>query len=581
MITKCFHANADKSATVSYNADQKIILRYVFSEYLLDPNKFRFRKVIRVFAIVLTFMWKISKNVSKVRQNRVFRHVPPNNLAQILKCQDDKYIVTTGTGDCAPGKVVELTDEMLVKSMNYFAWKSSAEAKHFLKKEKYCNITTEIDGILYYSGRILNDHRFDGYPDLCGAAIDLCPTSFCVPVMSQYSPVAISVALETHWYHPDVQHKGVEAIFRKTLDIAHIIGGFKLAVSIKHGCKRCRILYKNSVDVAMGPIKNYNLCIAPAFYASQIDIFGPFKAYSPANKRATLKVWFLIFCCCTTNAVDIRVLEDYSTDSVVLAYIRHSSCYGYVKFVLPDAGSQLLKSCEDMRYSFTDTKNRLHFEFGAEYTSCPVDAHYDHGKVERKIKEVKKSVLINVQGEKLSLIQWETLMQQISNSMNNMPIGLRHNKRNLDSLDLVTPNRLILGRNNERTPNAPLVICPDHKRIIDQNANIFRAWFKSWLIGYLPQLMERPKWHSTGREMQVGDVVLFLKSSGEFDEHYQYGIIKATHRSKDGLVRKVDVEYQNSSEGTKRTTNRGVRDLVIIYPVGELDMYEQLYHYMN
>ena len=81
MITKCFHANADKSATVSYNADQKIILRYVFSEYLLDPNKFRFRKVIRVFAIVLTFIWKISKNVSKVRQNRVFRHVPPNNLA--------------------------------------------------------------------------------------------------------------------------------------------------------------------------------------------------------------------------------------------------------------------------------------------------------------------------------------------------------------------------------------------------------------------------------------------------------------------------------------------------------------------
>ena len=93
------------------------------------------------------------------------------------------------------------------------------------------------------------------------------------------------------------------------------------------------------------------------------------------------------------------------TDSVILAYIRHSSCYGYVKFVLPDAGSQLLKSCEDMRYSFTDTKNRLHFEFGAEYTPCPVDAHYDHGKVERKIKEVKKSLLIKLQGEKLSLIQ--------------------------------------------------------------------------------------------------------------------------------------------------------------------------------
>ena len=585
LVTNYFHTI--QGAEISNSSDHKISLHYAFSDYLLDPNKYRFRKVIRVFALVLTFIWKIAKILPKVRENRVFKHIPPNGFAQVLKCTHDKYIVTTGlnhdknTASCLAGQVVELNDKMLVAAMNYFAWKSSQETKHFLKKEKYCNITTEIDGILYYSGRILHDYQFDGYPDLCEAAIDLCSTSFCVPVMSRYSPVAISIALEIHWHHPDVQHRGVEAIFRKTLDIAHIIGGHKLSVSIKKGCKRCRILYKCSVDVAMGPLKNFNFCIAPAFYASQIDIFGPFKAFSPANKRATIKAWFLIFCCCTTNAVDIRVLENYSTDSVVLGYIRHSSCYGYAKYVLPDAGSQLLKSCEDIRYSFTDTKNKLHFEFGVEYTPCPVDAHYDHGKVERKIKEVKKSVLTNVQDNRLSLIQWETLMQQISNSMNNMPIGIRHKRRNLESLDLITPNRLILGRNNERSPNAPLVICPDHKKIIDQNANIFRAWFKAWLIGYLPQLMERPKWHSTGREMLVGDIVLFLKSSGEFDEHYQYGVIKTIYRSKDELVRKVDVEYQNSGESTKRCTNRGVRDLVIVYPIGELDIYEKLYHYLN
>ena len=292
MVTKCFHT--DKNVEMSNSADQKIILRYVFSDYLLDPNKYRFRKVIRVFAIALTFIWKLSKNLPKVRENRVFKHVPPNDLAQVLKCTHDKYVVTTGLirdgliSACLAGKVIEVSDKMLVASMNYFAWKSSEEVKYFLKKEKYCNITTDIDGILYYSGRILNNYQFDGYPDLCEAAIDLCSTSFCVPVMSRYSPVAISVALEIHWYHPDVQHKGVEAIFRKTLDVAHIIGGYKLAVSIKRGCKRCRILYKNTVDVAMGPLKKFNFCIAPAFYASQIDIFGPFKAFSPANKRATI-----------------------------------------------------------------------------------------------------------------------------------------------------------------------------------------------------------------------------------------------------------------------------------------------------
>ena len=86
---------ADQGAEMSHSADQKVILRYVFSDYLLDPNKFRFRKVIRVFAIALTFIWKISKVVSRVRENKMFRHIPPNNLAQILKYKDDKYIVTT------------------------------------------------------------------------------------------------------------------------------------------------------------------------------------------------------------------------------------------------------------------------------------------------------------------------------------------------------------------------------------------------------------------------------------------------------------------------------------------------------
>ena len=89
-------------------------------------------------------------------------------------------------------------------------------------------------------------------------------------------------------------------------------------VMIKEGCKRCRILNRESIEVAMGPIQDVNLCIAPAFYATQVDIFGPFKCYSVANKRATLKIWFVIFCCCTTGAINIRAMEDYSTDAFVL-----------------------------------------------------------------------------------------------------------------------------------------------------------------------------------------------------------------------------------------------------------------------
>ena len=64
-------------------------------------------------------------------------------------------------------------------------------------------------------------------------------------------------------------------------------------------------------------------------------------------------------------------------------------------------------------------------------------------------------------------------------------------------------------------------------------------------------------------------MVLFLKSDKEFDKQYQYGIVKDNYESRDGHVRKVKVECHNYNEKTKRTTQRGVRELVIILPNGE------------
>ena len=573
---------ATKSVEVSAHADEQTKLRYKYSDYLLDPNRFRFRKVIRIKSLVLLFIHKLSVRVPRVRENKIFSHDYPGKLPKLLEPDGDKFLVITGKwndfGDVSmhAGKLVEISDDMLKAALYYYFRKSSAELKHFLDKKKFETMTKEIDEVLYYSGRILDGVAFDGYPELCQVAIDLCPTSFCVPVLDRYSPVAISIALDIHWYHEDVQHTGIESMLRQTESVAHIIGGRSLVRSIKDGCKKCRILNKESVDVVMGPLQNVNLCIAPPFYASQVDIFGPFKSYSSANKRATIKVWFSIFCCCTTGAVDIRVMEDYSTDSFVSGFIRFSCRYGYPKYVLPDAGSQLVKGCESMSYSFTDTKLKLSTEYGVQFVPCPVGAHYIHGKVERKIREVKKCVALHADKQRLSVVQWETLMQQIANSVNNHPIGLRNYTKDLENLDLITPNRLILGRNNERCPNSPLTICPDHKQLIENNAKIFRAWFKAWLVSYLPSLIERPKWHKTDREMQVGDIVLFLKSDREFDEQYQYGIVSSVHKGQDGHVRKVDVEYRNASENARRTTTRGVRDLVNVSPIDELDIYERL-----
>ena len=94
--------------------------------------------------------------------------------------------------------------------------------------------------------------------------------------------------------------------------------------------------------------------------------------------------------------------------------------------------------------------------------------------VERKIQQIKKSMVKELDNRRLSIMQWETLGIQISNSINNLPIGVGNKTDQLENLDILTPNRLILGKNNDRCPTQSLELTHDLKRIIESNANIFR-----------------------------------------------------------------------------------------------------------
>jgi len=83
-------------------------------------------------------------------------------------------------------------------------------------------------------------------------------------------------------------------------------------------------------------------------------------------------------------------MDDYSSSAFIQAFTRFSCDVGYPKVLLPDEGSQLIKSCEDARLNFNDIKFKLHVDVGVEFETCPVGAHNFHGKVERKIQQIKR-----------------------------------------------------------------------------------------------------------------------------------------------------------------------------------------------
>ena len=113
------------------------------------------------------------------------------------------------------------------------------------------------------------------------------------------------------------------------------------------------------IDVEIGPISKHSITIAPAFYATQADICGPFKAHSLHHKK-TIKILLIIYCCISVLTTNIKVMDDYSAQAFIQAFITFSCEVGYPEFMIINKGSQLIKGCDNMRISFADIKQKLH-----------------------------------------------------------------------------------------------------------------------------------------------------------------------------------------------------------------------------
>lgn len=230
---------------------------------------------------------------------------------------------------------------------DYFFKKATLEVKNFVKRSKYENVSQEIDGILYYSGRILPTDKIDIIVPMTAVMQDLHATTFCVPVLDKHSPLSYSIVMDIHWHNKTVQHAGIESVWRYILKKVFIIEGRDLVKKIKQSCVRCCYIKKKTVSVSMGKILDHNI-IAPAFYLCQIDLAGPFKSYSNHYRRQ-IKVWMIIFCCTTTSATSIKMMDDYSSNAFMQAFTRFSCQFGYPKRLLVDSGSQLIKAGLEIR----------------------------------------------------------------------------------------------------------------------------------------------------------------------------------------------------------------------------------------
>ena len=127
-------------------------------------------------------------------------------------------------------------------------------------------------------------------------------------------------------------------------------------------------------------------------------------------------------------------MEDYSSASFIQCLIRLSCQVGYPKKLLYDEGSQLITGFSSTKIDFQDTKFQLHHYMNVEYEPCPTTAHHMHGNVERKIRHIKESIEKTVINKRLLVLQWETLIAEISNSTKDLPLAIGNIAGDLENL---------------------------------------------------------------------------------------------------------------------------------------------------
>ena len=197
--------------------------RLSFLKYIVDPNRFKFSKVVRIVAMVIKCCKLFLSGI-----NRQLTCFPDSNVEP----HEQKFISKVNVAE-----EMKLSDDEIKTSLKYFYRKSTEELKNFVDSKVYDRHSYEKDDIIYYTGRVSNsDISYEC--KMTDKMIDLSKDMFIVPIIDRHSPVAYAIVNQFHWEESTVKHSGIETTIRAIMSVAHILKMRELVKLIKKNCKR-------------------------------------------------------------------------------------------------------------------------------------------------------------------------------------------------------------------------------------------------------------------------------------------------------------------------------------------------------
>merc|ERR1711891_85635 len=176
----------------------------------------------------------------------------------------------------------------------------------------------------------------------------------------------------------------------------------------------------------------------------------------------------------------------------------------------------MMEALRDGVIELADLEGTLAVEYGINFQVCLPQGHWEHGRVERRIRMLQESLeRSGLKGTRCHATGLQTIAKAIERQVNDVPLGLlEQSTRKGKVLRILTPNMLKMNTRSNRAPKGLLTI-PGHASDLVKNIEKgFNLWYKVWNDVYLPMAAQYKKWPNQAENISVGHIVLFkLKDS--------------------------------------------------------------------
>ena len=389
------------------------------------------------------------------------------------------------------------------------------------------------------------------------------------PILTYKDPLAHIWIQQIH----NEDHSGITKTVAKSRRKFWVIRARKLASKIKSSCYTCRRIDKELAQQLMAPLPDSRVKIAPTFYTTSMDLFGPIEIKDTVKQRTRKKVWGVIFTCTVTRASYLDLTEDYSTDAILQTLRRFVSIRGCPGEIQSDQGSQLIAAAKDIAQLVEKWDWKPIQEWAVtnkiKWTLAPAEGQHQNGLSESLVKLTKRSIKHQIMNNVLTFSQLQTVLFEIANIMNSRPLGVISGS-DPESPTSITPNDLILGRASSEVPQGPFDL-NESKNITKKFRflqSLVSQWWNEWYQAVFPSLVPCYKWLQRHRNVEVGDICL-IRYKNETRATYRMGRVQEVRKGTDGHVRSVVLQYKLAHEKTFRTVSRPIHGICVIVPIEE------------